>query len=209
MLSGIVSTLLSIFLKMGYAGIVILMAFESSIIPIPSELVIPPFAYLAHGGDFNIILVILFGTTGNLIGALINYFISASLGRFVVYKLVNTKIANLLLINEKKLEIAENYFNKNGEISIFLARLIPVVRHLISIPAGLSKMNIIKFSIFTVLGSLTWNTILAILGYSIGSNKELIIKYSSQIGYITIIIGIISVIIITIVNMNKKRKSDK
>jgi len=181
MFSSIISYLMLAFGKMGYIGIMLLMAFESTVIPIPSELIIPPAAYLANKGEFNLFLIIIFATIGNMIGASIMYFISRSLGRIIIYKLANTKISHALLINEEKIQKTEKYFIKNGELSVFIGRLIPVVRHLISIPAGLSKMKFYKFILFTFCGSITWNIILSLLGYYFGANEKLLMNYFSEI----------------------------
>lgn len=153
--------------NMTYTVIVVLMAIESSIIPLPSEVVVPPAAYFAlqEGSDLNIWMVIIMATIGATLGALINYGLSMIIGRPILYGFADSKLGNMLMLNSKKLEYAENYFQKNGAVSIFLGRLLPAVRHLISIPAGLSRMNIITFTTFTLVGAALWNVVLAGMGY--------------------------------------------
>ena len=141
----LINNLLDIFLGIGYPGIVLLMTVESSFIPFPSEVVIPPAAYLAQQGQLNIVYVILAGIAGSLLGAAINYLLALTLGRRIIYALADTKFARILLINGKKIEKAEKYFLKYGTASTFLGRLVPAVRQLISIPAGFSRMNLRNF----------------------------------------------------------------
>jgi membrane protein DedA with SNARE-associated domain len=160
---------------MGYPGIFILMAMESSVIPVPSELVMPPAGYLAHEGEMNIWVAILMGTVGSLAGAYANYFASHWLGRPLVIK-----YGKYVWITEEKFSKVESFFLRHGEISTFIGRLLPVVRHLISIPAGLAGMNHLKFSLYTLLGAGIWCTVLAWIGYVIGREQELIMKYSHQ-----------------------------
>jgi len=161
--------------SMGYPGIFLLMAMESSVIPVPSELVMPPAGYLAYQGQMNLAAVILCGTLGSLIGAYANYFASHYLGRPLIIK-----YGKYVLIPPDKFERVESFFLRHGEISTFIGRLLPVVRHLISIPAGLSGMNHLRFSLYTLLGAGIWCTILTGIGYFIGENQQLIIKYSHQ-----------------------------
>ncbi|HNV96742.1 MAG TPA: DedA family protein [bacterium] len=204
MIHSITSFFTTIFSQLNYFNITALMAIESSFIPFPSEIVIPPAAYLAAQGKLNLYLVILCGTLGSLIGALFNYFLALTLGRAIIYKLANTKIAKLLLINEHKIQKAEDYFLKYDKLATFIGRLVFEIRQLISIPAGLSKMNIGNFIIFTTLGSLIWNIILALLGYFLGANSGIFKTYYREISYGSIIIFII--IIFFILYKKKKRK---
>jgi membrane protein DedA with SNARE-associated domain len=191
MFTAIVDWVLGITHGLGYSGIVILMAIESSFLPLPSELVIPPAAWLASEGQFNIFLIIFCGVLGSVIGASINYVISMWLGRLVIYKLSDHRISHLLHINKHKVEKAENFFLKDANYSTFIGRLIPVVRHLISIPAGFSRMPFGKFITFTALGSFVWVSILAALGYFAGANKELLNAYFGEIKWILLFIGLI------------------
>jgi membrane protein DedA with SNARE-associated domain len=160
---------------MGYPGIFLLMAMESSVIPVPSELVMPPAGYLAFQGRMNLPVAILCGTMGSLIGAYVNYFVSHYLGRPLILR-----YGRYVLIPPDKFERVERFFLRHGEISTFIGRLLPVVRHLISIPAGLSGMNHIKFSIYTLAGAGIWCSILAGIGYVIGENQDLIMRYSHR-----------------------------
>ena len=149
----------------------IFMVIESSFIPFPSELVVPPAAYLAaQRGDMNVFMVVVVATAGALVGALVNYFLSLWIGRPVVYAFANSRVGHACLINQQKVEKAERYFDDHGAISTFVGRLIPAVRQLISIPAGLARMNLGVFVIFTALGAGVWNGILAALGYWLGKN---------------------------------------
>jgi len=198
------SLLLMISAKMGYWGIVFLMAIESSFVPLPSELVIPPAAYLASKGEMNIYLVVLAGSVGSLIGASFNYILSVTLGRKIVYALADSKLAKLFFVNRKKIEHAEKYFLLRGNLSTFVGRLVPAVRHLISIPAGLSRMDFKKFLLFTFLGSGLWMLILAFLGYTFGANQDLLIRNYKNISYFLIVVFIL--LVGYFIYANKKKK---
>jgi membrane protein DedA with SNARE-associated domain len=158
---------------MGYPGIFLLMAMESSLVPVPSELVMPPAGYLANHGLMNPWIAILAGTVGSLAGAYANYFGAHYLGRPLILK-----YGRYLLITPQKFQRVERFFLRHGEISTFIGRLLPVVRHLISIPAGLSGMNHLRFSTYTLLGAFIWCSTLTWIGYAIGRNQELIMTYS-------------------------------
>ena len=183
---------------LNYWTITLLMAIESSFIPFPSEVVVPPAAYKAAGGnsDLNVYLVVLFATIGANIGALINYYLAYFVGRPIVYKFANSRFGHMCLIDEDKVKHAESYFEKHGALSTFIGRLIPAVRQLISIPAGLAKMKLSTFLLYTTLGAGIWNAILAAIGYylqSIVPEEQLMEKvseWSHEIGYIFIGIGI-------------------
>lgn len=191
MLINFFNFLLSITEGLGYTGVMLLMAIESSFIPMPSEIIVPPAAYLASLGKMNIFIIIIMGTLGSLIGAIFNYIIGYYLGRPIVYKLSEHKYAKFFLINKNKLEKAESYFLKNSKSATFIGRLVPVIRQLISIPAGFCKMNFLAFIFYTTIGSFIWVSILAILGYFIGSNQELFTKYYKETTIILLLIGII------------------
>ncbi len=158
---------------LGYPGIFLLMAMESSVIPIPSELVMPPAGYLAQQGQMHMAIVILCGTVGSLIGAYVNYFAAHYFGRPLILK-----YGKYVWITEEKFAQVERFFKDHGEVSTFIARLLPVVRHLISLPAGLAGMNHVKFSLYTLLGAGLWVTVLSFIGYFIGANQDLIMRYS-------------------------------
>ncbi len=200
-----------------YLFVFIFMMIESSFIPFPSEVVVPPAAYLyVQRGDMNIFLVVLAATAGALAGALVNYVLSLVIGRPVVYAFANSRLGHACLINQEKVEKAEKYFDEHGAASTFFGRLIPAVRQLISIPAGIARMNIGVFCIFTTLGALVWNAILALLGWwlaqhvSLSGLYEAVEKYN---GYLTA--GGLCVLILCIVYIcynafkGKKNKSDK
>jgi membrane protein DedA with SNARE-associated domain len=158
---------------MGYPGIFLLMLMESSVIPVPSELVMPPAGYLAFQGKMNLAAVIVCGTLGSLVGAYANYFASRYLGRPLIIR-----YGKYILIPPEKFEKVERFFLRHGEISTFIGRLLPVIRHLISIPAGLSGMGHIRFSLYTLAGAGLWCSILSVIGYAIGENQQLILQYS-------------------------------
>lgn len=184
---------------LGYPGIFILMAMESSVIPIPSELVMPPAGYLAQQGVMNEVVAILCGTAGSLVGAYVNYSAAHYLGRPLLLK-----YGKYVWITEEKFARVERFFRDHGEVSTFVGRLLPVVRHLISLPAGLAGMNHLKFSLYTVAGAGLWVTVLTYIGYFIGMNRELIMRYSHQalIGAV-----LLSAVIITLyVRAHRKKK---
>jgi len=186
-----------------YWFVFIFMVIESSFIPFPSEVVVPPAAYLAAAkGDMNVYLVVLVATAGAICGALINYYLSLWIGRPLVYRFANSRYGHACLIDQTKVEKAETYFDKHGAVSTFVGRLIPAVRQLISIPAGLAKMNIGMFVIFTGLGALLWNGILAGLGWwlaqwvSLDNLFATVEKYNSYLSAAGLAIGIVCVAII-------------
>lgn len=152
--------------NLNYPVIILLMAIESSFIPFPSELVVPPAAYkAATDGNQSLALIVVAAGIGSLIGALVNYGLSVWLGRPLVYRFAESRLGHLCLIDRKKVEKAEAYFNEHGAVGTFVGRLIPAIRQLISIPAGLSRMHLGKFILYTTLGATLWNIVLAALGY--------------------------------------------
>ncbi len=198
---------------LNYWTITLLMAIESSFIPFPSEVVVPPAAYKAAvSGEMNVFLVVLFATIGANIGALINYYLAKWLGRPIIYKFANSRFGHMCLIDEAKVQNAEVYFEKHGALSTFIGRLIPAVRQLISIPAGLAKMKLSVFLIYTTLGAGIWNAILAAIGYylstvpGIETEEQLLAKvteYSHELGYIFIGIGVFIVAYLAYQGMRK------
>jgi len=148
-----------------YLNVTILMAIESSVFPLPSELVVPPAGYMAAEGRLSPVLVVLFATLGSIIGASANYVVSYYVGRPVIYKFVDSRVGHLFLLNREKMERAEQYFDHRGAVATLLGRLLPGVRHLISIPAGLSKMHYGRFVLYTAIGSALWNATLTVLGW--------------------------------------------
>ncbi len=163
---GFISSLLG---NLNYFTIFILMLLESTVIPVPSELVVSPAAYHAASGNLNIWLVILFATIGADCGATINYIAGYYLGRPIIYKFANSKFGHLCMLNQSKVEKSEKYFYDHGMVATITGRLIPGIRHLISIPAGLSKMKFWQFILYTTLGAGVWNCILAALGWYLHS----------------------------------------
>ena len=176
---------------MNYASITALMAVESSFIPFPSEVVIPPAAFVAGQPDsvlcatgnypVDVLIIVLFGTLGAMIGAIINYALSVWLGRLIIYKFADSKLGHMCLLSSEKLQRAEEYFREKGNVSTFIGRFIPGIRQLISIPAGLSRMNFGAFLWWTFWGAFLWNCILAALGYIAAGQMSLIKEYSHEL----------------------------
>ena len=196
---------------LNYWTITLLMTVESSFIPFPSEVVVPPAAYhAASNDDMSVVLIVVFATVGALCGALINYFLALWVGKPLVYKFADSKLGHFFLLDESKIKRAEEYFNEHGVISTFIGRLITVIRQLISIPAGLAKMHLGKFVLYTALGAGIWNTVLAILGYSLSKVVdedhlvETVTHYSHEIGYS---IAAIVAVVIAVVIIRKRRKN--
>lgn len=190
--------------NMSYLSITLLMTIESSFIPFPSEVVIPPAAYVAGKEDstlhvtdnyiLNVLLIVLFGTIGALLGAIINYLLAMWLGRPIIYAFADSKVGHLCLLSSEKVKKAEDYFNDHGKVSTFVGRLIPGIRQLISIPAGLSKMNFGQFLLYTFLGASIWNIVLALLGYIAHGQMDLIHAYSHELSIaIMALLGIVVV----------------
>lgn len=189
-LSFVASLAVSVTSYLGYPGIFILMAAESMVIPLPSELIMPFAGFLASTGRFNFFLAIIASSCGSLFGSLISYWMGAYGGEKIVIRW-----GKYLLLDIEDLKRTERWFAKRGEITIFIGRFIPVVRHLISIPAGIGKMDLGKFSLYTILGATTWNTILLYFGYILGENWESIRKYSEYISLPVTLIILIAIVI--------------
>jgi len=194
--------------NMNYYTITLLMTIESSFIPFPSEIVIPPAAFIASKEDsqLNVYLVVLFGTIGALLGAYINYFLALFLGRPLLYKFADSKLGRMFLLSSAKIQKAEDYFQTHGKTSTFVGRLITVIRQLISIPAGLARMNLFTFSIYTFLGAGIWNIILAVLGVILHKQMDVIKTYSHLIGYGILVIALIAGSIYALWFFRKRRK---
>ncbi|MBP5361108.1 MAG: DedA family protein [Bacteroidaceae bacterium] len=188
------------------------MLLESTVVPVPSELVVAPAAYYAAGGNLNVVLVVLFATIGADIGASINYFAALYVGRPIVYKFANSKLGHLCLLNEEKVKKSEAYFDKHGVAATLTGRLIPGIRHLISLPAGLTRMNYWKFLLYTTIGAGAWHTILAAMGWYLHSIvpedklNETIERYNAYI--IGGIIAIVVLVIVFLVIRHKKHKKN-
>ncbi len=175
--------------NMNYYTISLLMVIESSFIPFPSEIIIPPAAFKAAQGELNIYLVIVFSTLGALIGALFNYFIALWVGRTAIYAMADTRFARMCMIEQASIEKAETYFVKNGRSSTFVGRLVPGIRQLISVPAGLSQMPLKSFILFTTLGAVIWNIALALMGFFIP--QELVEVYYKELSIIMLVLGLL------------------
>lgn len=207
---------------LNYGTVTLLMTIESSFIPFPSEVIVPPAAYQACNSEnealhvtsskfVNVLLIVLFATLGALIGALINYVLALWLGRPIIYWFADSKVGHMLLLDSSKVQKAEDYFREHGNVSTLVGRFIPAIRQLISIPAGLAKMHIGKFILFTSIGAACWNTVLAILGYVAHGQKDLIDKYNHELTIALLAlcgIGVVYVIIKWIVSAKKRKATE-
>ncbi len=190
--------------NMNYWSITALMTIESSFIPFPSEVVIPPAVYVASHENsdlnvtdsypINVLLIVLFGTLGALLGAIINYVLAIWLGRPIIYAFADSKIGHLCLLSSEKIKKAEDYFNQHGKVATFVGRLIPGIRQLVSIPAGLARMNFGIFLLYTFLGAGIWNVVLAVLGYIAHGQMDLINAYSHELSII--ILALLGILIV-------------
>lgn len=185
-------------LAFGYPGIVFLMAVESSLVPFPSEIVMPPAGYLVHEGQMSWLPVILFGTAGSVLGALFNYFLALKLGRpfFIRY-------GKYFLLKQEHLERTERFFAEHGAITTFVGRLIPVVRQLISLPAGLSRMPLGRFCAYTALGAGIWVTVLTTVGWLVGRNQDLLHEYLRNATLWAL--GLVLVVVYAYIKLRKKK----
>ena len=199
---------------LNYGTIFILMLLESTVIPVPSELVVAPAAYHAAAGNLDIWLVILFSTLGADVGASINYLAGWYLGRPIIYKFANSKWGHLCLLNQEKVEKSEKYFDDHGMVATITGRLLPGIRHLISIPAGLAKMSYWKFLLYTTIGAAAWHSILAFLGHYMHSFvpedqlEEKILEYGEYIKFGLIILVILACLYFLIKWYIKRKKND-
>ena len=203
---------------MNYASVTALMTIESSFIPFPSEVVIPPAAFVAGQpesvlcatGNYpvDVLLIVLFGTLGAMLGAIINYGLSVWLGRLIIYKFADSKIGHLCLLSGEKLERAEAYFREHGNVSTFIGRFIPGIRQLISIPAGLSRMHFGAFLWWTFLGAFIWNCVLAAIGYVAAGQMDLIKEYSHELSIAMIALLGIGVVYIIVKQIIKRKRQN-
>lgn len=199
---------------LNYWTVTLFMTIESSFIPFPSEAVVPPAAWKAAvSGEMNLFLVVFFATIGALLGALFNYYIAYWFGRPIVYKFANSRFGHMCLIDEAKVHKAETFFEEHGVISTLIGRLVPVVRQLISIPAGLARMGIGRFILYTSLGAGIWNVILAALGYYMAyipgmQSEEAVMtkvkEYSSEIGIVFVVVAVAVVAYLIYKGVKKK-----
>ncbi len=204
-----ITTLLN---NLNYPTILLLMLLESTVIPVPSELVVAPAAYHAASGELNVFLVVLFATIGADLGASINYFVALYVGRPVIYKFANSKWGKLCLLNQQKVEKSEQYFDNHGVAATLTGRLIPGIRHLISIPAGLARMNYWKFLLYTTIGAGLWHAILAAMGWYLSSfvpENELeatIERYNHYIVGVIVAIVVLAIVYFVIKSVRKHKK---
>lgn len=200
---------------LNYGTVTLFMAIESSFIPFPSEAVVPPAAWkAATSGDMNIVLVVIFATLGAILGALVNYYLALWLGRPIIYRFARSRFGHMCLIDEDKVKHAEEYFEKHGAVSTFFGRLVPAVRQLISIPAGLVRMKMSRFLLFTALGAGAWNIVLALLGYYMkyvpGMDSEAAVmaavkEHSGTIGMVFVVLAVLVVGFIIYKGLKKKK----
>ncbi len=199
MIHEIANTIVQYIGDMGYWGIFLLMFLESTFFPFPSEIIMIPAGYLAYKGEMNVYIVVLVGILGSVAGALLNYYLAMSFGRAFILR-----YGKYFFIKEATLDKLESFFNIHGEISTFTGRLIPGIRQLISLPAGLARMNVTKFSFYTALGAGIWVIVLVAVGYVVGSNEELISEYLKSATLIALIaVGFITIFYVI---RHKRRK---
>jgi len=201
MISELAQALVDLIFDWGYVGIFLLMAVESSFIPFPSEIVLVPAGYLASKGDMSIVAIMFSALFGSLLGAFINYFLALTLGRKML-----KRYGKYFFIKESALQKMDSFFARHGHISTFTGRLIPGIRQLISIPAGLAKMNLAEFTLYTSLGAGIWAFILTMIGYFIGENQEMIHRYLREI---TMVVSVLVVLLVSYYIYFQKQKKDK
>lgn len=201
--------------NLNYWVVALFMAIESSFIPFPSEVVVPPAAWKAMdpNSGMSFILVIVFATIGADLGALVNYYLAKWVGRPIIYRFADSRIGHMCLIDRKKVEVAEEYFRKHGAASTIFGRLVPAVRQLISIPAGLAGMHVGKFLLYTTIGAGVWNTVLAAIGWGIYKYTDYktthdvyqqAVQYSHEIGYVILALAVVVVAFIAYKGIKKK-----
>lgn len=190
----------------GYIGVLILIFLENIFPPIPSELILLASGFLITKTNLNIFIMIIFATLGSLLGGILLYYLASLLNKNTLIKLINSKALRFLNLKEKDIDLSFNWFNKKGNISVLICRCIPILRSLISLPAGIFKMSFIKFLLYTIIGSLVWNSVIIVIGYVVGDNylaiNEVLKKYSYLFVALIIIIGVIVI-------FRKRRKNEK
>lgn len=196
--------------NLNYGTIFVLMLLESTVIPVPSELVVAPAAYHAAGGNLNVLLVVLFATLGADVGASINYFVALYVGRPVIYRFANSRWGKMCLLNQEKVEKSERYFDSHGVVATLTGRLIPGIRHLISLPAGLARMNYWKFLLYTTIGAGVWHSILAAMGWylhAVVPEDQLEATIERYNHYI--VLGIVAIVVVAIVWVVIRKRINK
>lgn len=190
----------------GYIGVLVLIFLENIFPPIPSELILLASGFLITKTNLNIFIMIIFATLGSLLGGILLYYLASLLNKNTLIKLINSKALRFLNLKEKDIDLSFNWFNKKGNISVLICRCIPILRSLISLPAGIFKMSILKFLLYTTIGSLVWNSVIIVIGYVVGDNflaiNEVLKKYSYLFVALIIIIGVIVI-------FRKRRKNEK
>ncbi|WP_198951053.1 DedA family protein [Fibrobacter intestinalis] len=196
--------------NLNYGTVTLLMTIESTFIPFPSEVIVPPAAYKALQADagLNIILVVLFATLGALLGALINFYLAKFLGRPIIYKFADSRLGRMCLLDSQKIVQAEAYFRKHGAISTFIGRFIPVIRQLISIPAGIAGMKLRPFILFTALGAFLWNVVLALLGVLAHGQSDVIQKYNTELSMIIVGVAGLFICYVLYKGIRGRKKTD-
>lgn len=186
---------------LGYGGVFVMMVLESMVFPAPSELIMPFAGYSASQGTFNLVIVIIVSTLGSIVGSLISYYIGKRWGTLLVIR-----YGKYVLVREEDLHKTEEWFARHGDITIFVFRLVPVVRHLISLVAGVAEMDLKRFTIYTIAGAAVWNSIMAYLGFYLGSNWHLITDYSDEISWFIVIIIVIAIVWFVIRHLMKRKQ---
>jgi membrane protein DedA with SNARE-associated domain len=185
----------------GYAGVFIMMVLESMVFPAPSELIMPFAGFIASQGDFNLVLVIVVSTVGSIVGSIFSYYIGKLWGTKLVIR-----YGKYILVREEDLHKTEEWFNRHGEVTIFVFRLVPVVRHLISLVAGVAEMDVKRFTIYTLAGAAVWNSIMAYLGFYLGSNWHLITNYVDEISWVIVALIVIAVVWFIVRHLVKRKQ---
>jgi len=200
-LGAIGAFILSVISSLGYAGIFVFMILESMVFPIPSELVMPFAGFVAAQGQLNLILVIVFSTIGSIIGSLLSYYMGKRWGSRLI-----VSYGKYIFVDIDDLKKTEEWFKKRGELTIFASRLIPVVRHLISLVAGIGKMNVKKFSLYTIMGAAVWNSLLAYLGYVLGQHWDEVTSYTEELNIIVVILLVIGCMYYVYRHLKRRKK---
>jgi membrane protein DedA with SNARE-associated domain len=186
----------------GYAGIFFLMMLESMVVPVPSEFVMPFAGFLVEQGTLNFYLVILASTLGSITGSLIFYYIGKTGGHRLI-----EKYGKYVLVDHEDIKKTEEWFNKRGELTVFIARLVPVVRHLISLIAGIGRMNVKKFSLYTILGAAIWNAILTYLGVYLGQHWEEVSQYMEELDIVIVLLLLIGCVYFAYRHITRRKKN--